>query len=166
MFFYRICRTGMKIWFYAQAIFQGCQSFSALISLNIVRRVCFYLTSHGPNMILFKNYVRIQWYISIQNNSAGIANQKWLQIQTKVQILTLISSKVSTWALFPLKICQKNQEYQKNVASTTTLIIPWPLIIPTEVKIITSFLWFIFEFILATLKNIYSKAHFLKLNQL
>ena len=69
---------------------------------------CFFLTCHGFKILTKYNF-RIQYGISIPNDSARISYRQ----QTKIQILALLSSKVSILALFTFKIFQKMRMSEK-----------------------------------------------------
>ena len=66
--------------------------------------------------------------IPTQNDSSGISYKLSYRQQAKVHILILLSSKGHYLDVIYFK------NLPKNVATTTALIIPWPLVIPTDVK--------------------------------
>ena len=91
----------------------------------------FYLTGHVFK-ILTENYFRIQFK---ENVSARI-NYLLIYRQTANQGSDTDITKVKRSAVLMWK-SSKEWECQKNVASTTTITrmwIPWPLVVPKEVK--------------------------------
>ena len=96
------------------------------------------------NLFLFpfeQKHMLLPQTVRYEKNKKNKEEENWVKLLNRVTSMHMqaLAQKVSIWAQFTLKKSSKQWECQKNVATetsttTTTLIIPWPLIVPTEVK--------------------------------